>query len=153
MGQNGDCFTWIAGAITSICIYEMSFWIDAQDVCTEHESINRWSVNGHYEVPLTSFSHPTQCWFRLFCLLPLFDLFLPFYFCLSTLLHHFPTLCHTLHFFTSQSPEPAEREVSQCGSFTEGEGEFRVLWAGQDAASARGHHQPAGQGLGYPADH
>lgn len=63
-----------------------------------------------------------------------------------------PPLPHALPSFTPQSPEPAQREVSQCGSFAAGEGELRVLWAGQDAASARGHHQPAGQGLRHPAD-
>lgn len=64
-----------------------------------------------------------------------------------------PRWSHTVSSLTSQSPEPAQREISQCRPFAAGEGEFRVLRAGQDAASARGHHQPAGQGLGHPADH
>ncbi|XP_077522312.1 PAS domain-containing protein trachealess isoform X2 [Amblyomma americanum] len=46
-----------------------------------------------------------------------------------------------------QGKEPGRSQV------TEGQGELRVLRAGQDAAAAGGHHQPARQGLHHPPHH
>lgn len=46
-----------------------------------------------------------------------------------------------------------EGEVAWCSTLTQREGELWVLWVGQDAATARCHHQPAGQSLHHPPHH
>lgn len=111
----------------------------------EPESINRCRHQLHpthrCTTSLLLFFFPFSVYFFIFYIN------LPFYAKIC------PRQSHTVSLLTSQSPEPAQREISQCRPFAAGEGEFRVLRAGQDAASARGHHQPAGQGLGHPADH
>lgn len=90
MGQNGDCFTWTAGAITIICIYEMSFldwcwghlyraWINQQvakwPLCyTPYQFLPSYTVQ-----ILTVLSPPL-----FFSLLPAFIYFIHFYFYLSS---------------------------------------------------------------------
>lgn len=46
-----------------------------------------------------------------------------------------------------------EGEVTWCGTLAQRKGELWVLWVGQDAATARCHHQPAGQSLHHPSHH
>ncbi|GBL78268.1 hypothetical protein AVEN_42815-1 [Araneus ventricosus] len=50
-------------------------------------------------------------------------------------------------------PGDAEGEVPGRCAKPEGEGELRVLRAGQAAAPASCHHDAAGQGLHHPAQH
>ena len=46
-----------------------------------------------------------------------------------------------------------EREIEGRGSVSSRQRKLRILRAGQDVASAAGHHFPAGQGLHHPIDH
>lgn len=48
---------------------------------------------------------------------------------------------------TAEGKKPGRGQVAQ------GQGELRVLRAGQNAAAAGGHHVAAGQGVHHTADH
>lgn len=119
-----------------MCMYELMYLCIRWALQVEHASVNRFSPVTHLH------SH----------MLPVLqDVFNPS--------PHLTPLVVSLHLLTRpcpptlQPPEPAQREVSQCGALASGEGELWVLRAGQNAAAAGGHHQPAGQGLCHPAHH
>jgi hypothetical protein len=52
-----------------------------------------------------------------------------------------------------QYPRAAEGEKQRCGEVAPGQGELRVLRAGENASPAGRHHLAAGQGLDHKADH
>lgn len=112
MGQNGDCFTWIAGAIPIMCIYEMSF----SDWCWGHfyrarinqQVVSKWPLSDSPSVFLVLRRADSDLWAPLI-LSPCVYLFLHFTSVFHPL-HHFrpcPVRPHTDFLSTSQSPEPA----------------------------------------------
>lgn len=56
-------------------------------------------------------------------------------------------------FHSVQHSRAAQGEVARCSALATRQRELRVLRAGQNAAAARCHHQPAGQGVHHSADH
>lgn len=112
MGQNGDCFTWIAGAIPIMCIYEMSFsdwcWGRFYRARINQQVVSKWPLSDSPSVFLVLRRADSDLWAPLI-LSPCVYLFLHFTSVFHPL-HHFrpcPVRPHTDFLSTSQSPEPA----------------------------------------------